>query len=153
MIPDSRGADGASATAFQPPPHLLTTLPAPAGGGRCVCHGGSGAGRASVPLQPLGRRGHGRCAEDGGATAPGGRGPGRLLWRTELHPSGPLARATDQQQQGKHRAICSNLLGVINGGSGDSMNVGAHETFHPPEVVHLRLVRLEALRLWLGSHQ
>ena len=30
------GADGASATALQPPPHLLTTLPAPAGGGRCV---------------------------------------------------------------------------------------------------------------------
>ena len=30
-----RGADGASATALQPPPHLLTTLPAPAGGGRC----------------------------------------------------------------------------------------------------------------------
>ena len=29
------GADGASATALQPPPHLLTTLPAPAGGGRC----------------------------------------------------------------------------------------------------------------------
>ena len=28
------GADGASATALQPPPHLLTTLPAPAGGGR-----------------------------------------------------------------------------------------------------------------------
>ena len=27
------GADGASATALQPPPHLLTTLPAPAGGG------------------------------------------------------------------------------------------------------------------------
>ena len=24
--------------ALQPPPHLLTTLPAPAGGGRCVCH-------------------------------------------------------------------------------------------------------------------
>ena len=24
---------------LQPPPHLLTTLPAPAGGGRCVCHG------------------------------------------------------------------------------------------------------------------
>ena len=31
------GADGASAMALQPPPHLLTTLPAPAGGGRCVC--------------------------------------------------------------------------------------------------------------------
>ena len=30
------GADGASAMALQPPPHLLTTLPAPAGGGRCV---------------------------------------------------------------------------------------------------------------------
>ena len=30
------GADGASATALQPPPHLLTTLPAPAGGGRRV---------------------------------------------------------------------------------------------------------------------
>ena len=30
------GADGASPTALQPPPHLLTTLPAPAGGGRCV---------------------------------------------------------------------------------------------------------------------
>ena len=29
----SRGADGASATELQPPPHLLTTLPAPAGGG------------------------------------------------------------------------------------------------------------------------
>ena len=28
-----QGADGASATALQPPPHLLTTLPAPAGGG------------------------------------------------------------------------------------------------------------------------
>ena len=34
-----RGADGASATALQPPPHLLTTLPATAGGGRCGCHG------------------------------------------------------------------------------------------------------------------
>ena len=32
------GADGASATALQPPPHLLTTLPAPAGGRRRVCH-------------------------------------------------------------------------------------------------------------------
>ena len=30
------GADGAYATALQPPPHLLTTLPAPAGGGRRV---------------------------------------------------------------------------------------------------------------------
>ena len=32
----SAGADGASATALQPPPHLLTTLPAPTGGGRRV---------------------------------------------------------------------------------------------------------------------
>ena len=39
------GADGASATALQPPPHLLTTLPAPAGGGRCGCHGTAGRGR------------------------------------------------------------------------------------------------------------
>ena len=31
-----RGRTGPSATALQPPPHLLTTLPAPAGGGRCV---------------------------------------------------------------------------------------------------------------------
>ena len=29
--PDLAGADGASPTALQPPPHLLTTLPAPAG--------------------------------------------------------------------------------------------------------------------------
>ena len=44
------GADGASATALQPPPHLFTTLPAPAGGGRRVCHGRSGlTRRASGP--------------------------------------------------------------------------------------------------------
>ena len=30
------GANGASAPALQPLPHLLTTLPAPAQGGRCV---------------------------------------------------------------------------------------------------------------------
>ena len=41
----SRGADGASATELQPPPHLLTTLPAPAGGGRC---GSPGRGLAGV---------------------------------------------------------------------------------------------------------
>ena len=50
----SPGADGASATALQPPPHLLTTLPAPAGGGRRVCHGASGHGRAGVPSRATG---------------------------------------------------------------------------------------------------
>ena len=40
------GADGASATVLQPPPHLLTTLPAPAGGGRCGSPGRGLRGRA-----------------------------------------------------------------------------------------------------------
>ena len=38
--PALAGADGASATALQPPPHLLTTLPhrlGAEGGGGCVC--------------------------------------------------------------------------------------------------------------------
>ena len=40
------GADGASATALQPPPHLLTTLPVPAGGGRCGRRRGTRRGSA-----------------------------------------------------------------------------------------------------------
>ena len=39
------GADGASATALQSPSHVLTTLPAPAGGGRRVLPRRSGHGR------------------------------------------------------------------------------------------------------------
>ena len=45
LMSSLQGADGASATALQPPPHLLTTLPAPAGGGRCGCHGTAAHGR------------------------------------------------------------------------------------------------------------
>ena len=44
----ARGVDGASATALQPPRHLLTTLPAPAGGGRRVCHGAGESGWRGV---------------------------------------------------------------------------------------------------------
>ena len=46
--PEDRGSgvDGASATALQPPPHLLTTLPVPAGGGRCGSPGRGLRGRA-----------------------------------------------------------------------------------------------------------
>ena len=57
------GADGASATALQPPPHLLTTLPATGrGGGRRVRHGtaamaAGGGGAEPVPLEgDLGER-------------------------------------------------------------------------------------------------
>ena len=44
-VPDPRGRTAPSATALQPPPHLLTTLRAPAGGGRCGSHGPAGHGR------------------------------------------------------------------------------------------------------------
>ena len=47
------GADGASATALQPPPHLLTTLPAPAGGGR---RGSPGRGLRGARDQGAGGR-------------------------------------------------------------------------------------------------
>ena len=50
------GADGASATALQPPPHLLTTLPAPAGGGRCGSHGPAGHGRRRAATRNRNRR-------------------------------------------------------------------------------------------------
>ena len=50
----SCGADGASATALQPPPHLLTTLPAPAGGGRCVHPGAPPTDRAPSLRPPSG---------------------------------------------------------------------------------------------------
>ena len=54
------GADGASATALQPPRHLLTTLPAPAGDGRCGCHGTAATaagGGGAMPLEgDLGER-------------------------------------------------------------------------------------------------
>ena len=46
VTPPFGGADGASATALQPPPHLLTTLPVPAGGGRCVHPGAPPTDRA-----------------------------------------------------------------------------------------------------------
>ena len=63
---------------LQPPPHLLTTLPAPAGGGRCVCqgvlrpHGRGEAGRQIV----VGLRLRPRSSGDGG---PADGGDGELL--------------------------------------------------------------------------
>ena len=74
------GADGASATALQPPPHLLTTLPAPAGGGRRGCHGHGGHGRRTV------RRGaaRGRPGASGQAGHPERRCLSPRPWRANV---------------------------------------------------------------------
>ena len=77
----SPGADGASVTALQSPPHLLTTLfPAPAGGGRRVRPDmlwGSTSWRSSS-------RGRARTWSGGART----RTPGRVHPGTETGPSG-----------------------------------------------------------------
>ena len=51
----SRGRTARLPSALQPPPHLLTTLPAPAGGGRGGCHGPAAERRG------LGARAAGGC--------------------------------------------------------------------------------------------
>ena len=67
------GADGASATALQPPPHLLTTLPAPAGGGRRDGpRAGATAAALEVPAADDGRV-DGRCRPNPGTSRLGGR--------------------------------------------------------------------------------
>ena len=58
LVGAGAGADGASATALQPPPHLLTTLPAPAGGGRC---GSPGRGLRGAPDQGTGETRRSGC--------------------------------------------------------------------------------------------
>ena len=74
------GADGASATALQPPPHLLTTLPARAGGGRCGCHATAPAAAGGGGEEPGAAGGRpGRAARAGGG---GGGAAGRARRRT-----------------------------------------------------------------------
>ena len=96
-----RGGDGASTTALQPPPLLLTTLPAPARGRTVRLPRRAGAGRACVPCS---RSAGG--ATDGakrtGGNRPGCRGSGSGCSVCRATPERPLARVTDQQQQGKH---------------------------------------------------
>ena len=83
------GADGASATALQPPPHLLTTLPAPAGGGRCVCH------RHPEPSGSVGEPPAGRT-RDGLRRV---RSPERPSWPRRVR-GGPRGLAADVDELG-----------------------------------------------------
>ena len=106
------GADGASATALQPPPHLLTTLPAPAGGGRC------GNPRDTPP--PRSRRrgqageGHVEPSESAPAMtraaapkAGGGGQPGRmnleLVDRADRRPKAAPDVRINSPSRGRHR--------------------------------------------------
>ena len=79
---------------FQPPPHLLTTLPVPAGGGRCVRHATAATGRRRRRGTGTARGRPGRAARAGG----GGRGAaGRARRRTR-----PPVSVSDGQARGPH---------------------------------------------------
>ena len=58
--------------ALQPPPHLLTTLPAPAGGGRCGSHGPAGHGRRPASRNRNRRAATARSGADSRAAPRGG---------------------------------------------------------------------------------
>ena len=75
--------------ALQPPPHLLTTLPAPAGGGRCVCH------RHPEPSGSVGEPPVGRT-RDGLRR---GRSPERPSWPRRVL-GGPRGLAADVDELG-----------------------------------------------------
>ena len=98
------GADGASATALQPPPHLLTTLPAPAGGGRCVRHataatadGGGGVGTGAARGRP------GRAARTGGG-GHGAAGRARRRTRPPVSVSDGQARSRGGRPRSRRRS-------------------------------------------------
>ena len=145
------GADGASATALQPPPHLLTTLPAPAGGGRCVRHGTAATGlrRRRGTGAAQGRPGRAARAGGGGRGAAGrarrrtrppvsvsdGQARGRATDRVLDGGSGPARAAMTCRPRpwdGQRVAPVVPAAGTVGRGDGAERRVGGHWSSRPP---------------------
>ena len=111
------GADGASATALQPPPHLLTTLPSPAGGGRCVCHSRHGRAGSCEPDRPRHPEGLLAAARPRRAPTPAVPRPARrpVVAAVRVPGAGPGSRgggrrvATPRGRQGAGRSSRSQF--------------------------------------------